>query len=162
MQCWTHSTLNSLPSKHHLEHGTTSGILQSLVQHSWSEHLPRRVSTTERTSPACPASTLTAVPLARFHTTASSSPLAVTAAPPPGASAASATHPPWPANADKLITHDRNAERNKHHVHTDIVFARMAKSNFVRIAKLGTGLQAERPLNHLYLMPQGSNNLPLS
>lgn len=64
---------------------------------SRAARLPRRVSTTERTSPAWPSSTLAATPCARFHTTASLSPLAVTAAPPPAASAASATQPPWPA-----------------------------------------------------------------
>ena len=61
-------------------------------------NLPRRVRTTDLTSPEWPSSTFKQLPLTMSHTTASSSPEAVMALLPQFAIAPSVSQPPCPAN----------------------------------------------------------------
>ena len=72
-------------------------LRQKNAKHGVKADLPRRVRTTDLTSPECPSRTFWQLPFTMSHTTASSSPEAVRALVPQLAMAPSVSHPPCPA-----------------------------------------------------------------
>lgn len=80
--------------QHHFVQKPLSHRISKFVEHSY---LPRRVRTTDLTSPECPSSTLRQLPLTMSQTTANSSPEAVMALFPWLSIVPSVSHPPCPA-----------------------------------------------------------------